>query len=54
MATIEERMARMEGAYEHLATKADLAQMEMRLLLRLGGLIVAVGAVVVLIDRLVG
>ena len=53
MASIEERMARMEGAYEHLATKADLAQMEMRLLLRLGALIVAVGAVVVLIDRLI-
>ena len=53
MASIEERMARMEEAYEHLATKADLAQMEMRLLLRLGALIVAVGAVVVLIDRLI-
>ena len=51
MATVEERMARMEGSYEHLATKADLAHMEMRLLLRLGGLIVTVGAIVVLIDK---
>ena len=54
MPTIEERLARMEGAYEHLATKADLAQMELRLLLRLGGLIVAVGAAVVLVDRFLG
>ena len=28
--TMEERMSRMEGAYEHLATKADLAEMETR------------------------
>ena len=54
MARIEERLARMEGAYEHLATKADLAHMETRLLIRLGGLIVAVGALVVLLDRLLG
>ena len=54
MPTIEERLARMEGASERLATKADLAQMELRLLLRLGGLIVAVGAAVVLVDRFLG
>ena len=29
--TNTERIARLEGAYEHLATKADLAQMELRL-----------------------
>ena len=28
---ITERMARLEGAYEHLATKADLAQLETRM-----------------------
>ena len=28
---ITERVARLEGAYEHLATKADLAQLELRL-----------------------
>ena len=28
----EERVARLEGGYEHLATKADLAAMESRLL----------------------
>ena len=28
---IAERMARLEGAYEHLATKADLVALELRL-----------------------
>ena len=27
MATIEERVSRLEGGYEHLATKADLANL---------------------------
>ena len=30
-APITEPMARLEGAYEHLATKADLVQLELRL-----------------------
>ena len=50
----EERVARIEGEVKHLATKSDLSQMEMRLLVRLGGLIVAAATVVVLIDRFVG
>ena len=28
---ITERVARLEGAYEHLSTKADLAQLETRM-----------------------
>ena len=39
---------------QHWPTKADLAHMETRLLLRLGTVIVAVGAGVVLLDRLLG
>ena len=39
---------------QYYATKADLAQMETRLLVRLAGIIVAVGAAVVLIDRFAG
>lgn len=31
MATEAERLARLEGAYGHLATKADLANLETRL-----------------------
>lgn len=30
-APITERMPRFQGAYEHLATKADLAQLETRM-----------------------
>ena len=52
--SIEERVARIEGEMKHLATKADLSQMEMRLLVRLGGLIVAAATVVVVIDRFLG
>lgn len=33
--SLTERVARLEGAYEHLATKADLAQMESRLTWRI-------------------
>lgn len=29
-ATVEERLSRIEGAYEHLATKADVSQLEIR------------------------
>lgn len=42
---IEERVARIEGGYEHLATKADLERMVLRLVLAqiaIGGAIVAV------------
>ena len=31
MATAEERLSRLEGGYEHLATKADLYQLENRM-----------------------
>ncbi len=35
MAAVEERISRIEGAYEHLATKADIAELrgEVRVLL---------------------
>ena len=33
MATVEERLARLEGAYEHLATKADIKAAELRIVL---------------------
>ncbi len=31
MTTTEERLSRLEGAYEHVATKADLANFEVRI-----------------------
>ncbi len=59
-ADLSERLARLEGAYEHLATKADLAElriemarMETRLLLRLGSLVVVAIAAATAITRFV-
>ena len=49
--TDTDRISRLEGAYEHLATKADLAQMETRLTWRLIGAVGAVVAAMVLIER---
>ena len=61
MASLEERLSRLEGGYEHLATKADLAElraemqaMETRLLIRLTGVIVAVMAVGIGVLRITG
>ena len=56
--TDTDRIARLEGAYEHLATKADLAQlearmaeMETRLTWRLIGAVGAMVAAVAIIER---
>ena len=51
MASVDERMTVLETRFDtelkHLATKADLKDLEMRLFVRLGGLIaVATGVVV--------
>ena len=40
-ASIEERVSKLEGGYEHLATKADLAQLESRLIWKVAGLQIA-------------
>ncbi len=39
--SIEERVSKIEGAYDHLATKADLAQLESRLIWKVAGLQIA-------------
>ena len=56
---IDTRVSRLEGGYQHLATKADLQELradmkdlENRLFVRLGWLIVAVGAAVAIVQRL--
>ena len=56
--TDTDRIARLEGAYEHLATKADVAQlearmaeMETRLTWRLIGAVGAMVAAVAIIER---
>ena len=35
MATVEQRVGQLEGAYEHLATKADLAELKADLTMRM-------------------
>ncbi|MCY3896543.1 MAG: hypothetical protein OXG17_08745 [Chloroflexi bacterium] len=70
MTTDTQRLARLEGAYEHLATKADLKDLELRLTAEiaeltramaaqtrwLAGLVLAAAAagVVIAVDRLAG
>ena len=49
---VDTRVSRLEGGYEHLATKADMKDLENRLFVRLGLLIVAVGAAVAIVQRL--
>ncbi len=49
---VDNRVSRLEGGYEHLATKADMKDLENRLFVRLGLLIVVVGAAVAVIQRL--
>lgn len=36
MTSSEERLSRLEGAYEHLATKADLQALEARMVKQIG------------------
>ena len=52
MATVEERLSRLEGGYEHLATKADLYQLENRMTRWLVGLVIAVAILAVSVTGL--
>ena len=49
---VDTRVSRLEGGYEHLATKADMKDLENRLFVRLGLLIIVVGAAVAIVQRL--
>jgi hypothetical protein len=56
---VEERVSRLEASYEHLATKADLYQMESRLvrwmiasMLGLAGLVAGVAGLAVALIKL--
>ncbi len=40
MASVEERLSRLEGGYEHPATKADLANLKADLIKWWGGMII--------------
>ena len=59
ISAVDSRVSRLEGGYEHLATKsdvyamkADMNDLENRLFARLGLLIVVVGAAVAIVQRL--
>lgn len=58
MATIEDRVSRLEGAYDHLATKADVAELKADLIKWMVGLMVASVAVAtslaLFVQRLIG
>ncbi len=54
MATIDQRVSRLEGAFEHLATKGDLARLESKLTWRLliglflqAGLVITVMTIII-------
>lgn len=58
MTTTEERVSRLEGSYEHVATKADIARlegkmeaMENRLLLKFIGSMVLISGLTIAILR---
>ncbi len=45
-----DRISRLEGAYEHLATKADLERAKWQIILAVGGIV----ALITLIERRLG
>ena len=51
-ARLGNRMSRLEGAYEHLATKADLKDLELRLTLRILSIVGAATGLIIAVDRL--
>ena len=57
-ASTERRVSRLEGGYEHLATKADLAELKAELIKWMVGLMLGAAtlatAVALLIQRLIG
>ena len=51
-ARLGHRMSRLEGAYEHLATKADLKDLELRFTLRMLSIVGAATGLIIAVDRL--
>ncbi len=56
--TIEERVSRLAGSYEHLATKADLAELKVELIKWMVGLMVGsvavASSIALFVQRLIG
>ncbi len=51
MASTEERLARIEGGYEHMATKADIAEIKSELRMHRWALGVVIASQLILIAR---
>lgn len=51
MARTEERLARIEGGYEHMATKADIAEIKSELRMHRWALGVVIASQLILIAR---
>ena len=54
MATDGERLSRLEGAYEHLATKADIANLKVWMLISILGGMFATATLALGVARLFG
>ena len=61
MASIEERVSRLEGGYDHLATKADIADVKTEIaksqaatIRWMIGLVGVFAGIVIAVDRLLG
>ena len=52
MLNAEADVNQLKGAYSHLATKADIAALESRLMMRLGSLIIVATGIIVAAMRL--
>lgn len=52
LGTLRDRVSRIEGGYEHLATKADLKELENRLMRTLIGAIALATTVIIAVQRL--
>ena len=52
LGSLRDRVSRIEGGYEHLATKADLKELENRLMRTLIGSIALATTIIIAVQRL--
>ena len=52
LAFLRDRVSRIEGGYEHLATKADLKDLENRLMRTLIGVVAVATTIIIAVQRL--
>ena len=52
LSSLRDRVSRLEGGYEHLATKADLKDLENRLMRTLIGVVAVATTIIIAVQRL--